>query len=294
MAETLSSMWLAWEKYKEFEEYSFFDHSQSVVDFVCEWEARLAGAMAAGCHYSDQVLAFKLLEKANMEDIDVEQLFSCLNAEPQLEASRSLLGQVKTVLLGQPTAEEEDDENSEAVGEEDGEAADEQEAEGNIKKEPPEPENGFLPCLLDVPKRSGRAYICEVCRKPFRSPSSYKQHILIHTGERPYQCPTCPRSFKQKSDLKKHERIHTGEKPYQCEICNKAFAQNNNLHSHRRIHTGEKPYQCDLCERSFIEKTKLVNHRRCHSSERPFLCTGCNRTFAERRQLRRHMERSHV
>jgi hypothetical protein len=80
MSGTSSGLRLAWEKYREFEEYRHFDHSLSRLEFVVEWEARLASAVAAGCCYSDQVLAFKLLEKSNLEDVDVDQLF-CLLGE---------------------------------------------------------------------------------------------------------------------------------------------------------------------------------------------------------------------
>ena len=71
---------VAWQKYKEFEEYSHYDHAISLVDFVVEWEERLAGARATGSHYSDQVLAFKLLEKANLNYTTVEELIATLGS----------------------------------------------------------------------------------------------------------------------------------------------------------------------------------------------------------------------
>jgi hypothetical protein len=61
-----------WERYKEFEEYSYFDRAISVREFIREWEARLDRAVQAGCHYSDAVLAFKLLEQANLEKAELE------------------------------------------------------------------------------------------------------------------------------------------------------------------------------------------------------------------------------
>ncbi len=62
----------AWESYKEFEEYSYYDRALSVREFIGEWELRLARAVHAGCHYSDAVLAFKLLERANLEKAELE------------------------------------------------------------------------------------------------------------------------------------------------------------------------------------------------------------------------------
>jgi hypothetical protein len=43
-----------------------------VREFIREWEARLDRAVQAGCHYSDAVLAFKLLEQANLEKAELE------------------------------------------------------------------------------------------------------------------------------------------------------------------------------------------------------------------------------
>jgi hypothetical protein len=56
---------VAFAKYRHFEEFMFgerlsaSDHHVLLADFVREWEDRLAAAMAAGCAFSDTVLAFK-------------------------------------------------------------------------------------------------------------------------------------------------------------------------------------------------------------------------------------------
>jgi hypothetical protein len=55
---------VAFAKYRHFEEFMFGDRLSAsdhvlLADFVREWEDRLATAMAAGCAFSDTVLAFK-------------------------------------------------------------------------------------------------------------------------------------------------------------------------------------------------------------------------------------------
>jgi hypothetical protein len=45
----------------------------SITEFIGEWEARLERAVAAGCQYSDAVLAFKLLDNSELDSSDIQQ-----------------------------------------------------------------------------------------------------------------------------------------------------------------------------------------------------------------------------
>ncbi len=44
-----------------------------MTEFICEWEVRLQSALAAGCQYSDAVLAFKLLHNSELDNSDIQQ-----------------------------------------------------------------------------------------------------------------------------------------------------------------------------------------------------------------------------
>ena len=63
----------AWVRYNQFEEYRI-SAPLPLSEFISEWSARLNSAVAAGCEYSDTVLAFKLLDRANLDEQAVRRV----------------------------------------------------------------------------------------------------------------------------------------------------------------------------------------------------------------------------
>ncbi len=49
---------------------------------------------------------------------------------------------------------------------------------------------------------------CDNCSKDFSSMAMLRQHVLIHTGEKPFACNYCPKAFNVKSNWRRHERTH--------------------------------------------------------------------------------------
>ncbi|XP_075546713.1 uncharacterized protein LOC142579925 [Dermacentor variabilis] len=134
-----------------------------------------------------------------------------------------------------------------------------------------------------------RRHHCNFCDYKTDKMSSFKDHIRVHTGERPFACNLCPQRFSQRSALKEHLRVHTGERSFQCPSCCQKFKQKVNLKQHLRVHTGEKPFQCPSCPRHFTQKVVLKQHLRIHTGERPFQCHLCPQTFARRSYLNTHL-----
>ena len=56
-----------------------------------------------------------------------------------------------------------------------------------------------------------KAFVCDFCKKTFNSISHFKDHVRIHTGEKPYKCKLCGHAVIQKSHLRYHaQRLHPG------------------------------------------------------------------------------------
>ena len=79
----------------------------------------------------------------------------------------------------------------------------------------------------------GRNQICDICNKAFVNIYRLQRHMLTHTsGNRKFKCSECGKAFKYKHHLKEHLRIHSGEKPYECSVCKKRFSHSGSYSSH--------------------------------------------------------------
>ncbi|XP_013783207.1 zinc finger protein 883-like [Limulus polyphemus] len=139
-----------------------------------------------------------------------------------------------------------------------------------------------------------RPHQCNLCGKGFTEQSSLRKHAFTHTGEKPYVCDVCGKKFTQRAHLKVHMRIHNKEKPYRCPYCEKTFAYHNVLIRHQRSHTGERPYKCTLCSKSFKSNTALQSHEIAqHTHEYPFNCTECGKGFIQFGNMQVHLRNIH-
>lgn len=135
---------------------------------------------------------------------------------------------------------------------------------------------------------------CGYCGKMFKSLFVYKNHILIHTNEKPYECETCEKKFRTIASLTVHQRIHDDFRPYQCELCLKSFRQMSHLKDHKILHLENVPqHSCSICQTSFTKKSNLKAHMRIHSKEKPFKCADCSAEFSYLHLLQRHAGKVH-
>ncbi|XP_034049927.1 zinc finger protein 408 isoform X3 [Thalassophryne amazonica] len=134
---------------------------------------------------------------------------------------------------------------------------------------------------------------CTVCFKLLANAGSLKNHMKVHTGEKPYICQHCGKAFRQRGNLQGHLRIHSGEKPYLCTQCGQCFSQKLELRRHLLSHTGEV-FLCSYCGKALRDPHTLRAHERLHSGERPHCCHICGKGYILSTKLRRHIKSSHL
>ncbi|KAG8000434.1 Zinc finger E-box-binding homeobox 2, partial [Nibea albiflora] len=115
-------------------------------------------------------------------------------------------------------------------------------------------------------EKNEESFICPLCAETFSHRTQLERHMTTHkptretplladgAGNRKFKCTECGKAFKYKHHLKEHLRIHSGEKPYECSNCKKRFSHSGSYSSHisskkcislitinGRVRNGSKP-----------------------------------------------------
>ena len=138
----------------------------------------------------------------------------------------------------------------------------------------------------------------------FASKYTLKEHIPLHSDERPFPCTKCENKYATNKALKLHlSRSH--EKRYQCKFCMKRFGRSSELKQHkqqrekkghcekemtRSVMINQHPGQVSECNQCGATQFVKKWHPTCKPENvQAYRCNICNSVFSDFVSLNNHI-----
>ena len=154
---------------------------------------------------------------------------------------------------------------------------------------------------------------CHLCLKKFKKGYNLRQHLMIHSNEKPFHCDICGKNFVQKSQLNRHLTSHklknqssknceeeisfeavtkSGRKIaiepqrlFKCQNCDFETAS----HPKWLSHSHSQVFDCQNCDKKFASEKSLKSHRKiCETTEKDLQCSICQKGFSCQTYLKKH------
>lgn len=112
-------------------------------------------------------------------------------------------------------------------------------------------------------------FVCSYseCGKTYVNSSIFKRHIqACHSSSKRFQCSNCGKCLASGQNLKEHMFIHTRQKPYVCPYpaCGASFRQGTHLSSHKKLEHSDEDLDF-LGFQQYITNAKILRRRRSDS-----------------------------
>ena len=100
-------------------------------------------------------------------------------------------------------------------------------------------------------RHNNQTHRCEICGKDSMAIGDFRRHMAFHAQH--ISCHVCGRVMSSASKLKEHMNVHTGDKPIECDVCHKKLSSNSALRNHKnRVHSrNNRGMRCLICGKLF-------------------------------------------